>query len=64
MKSLKRNPPTCFNWTANDDDSWVWVGHTDAEGPDLWNDAHGTTCDPAGLADTLGSGRLYCFASE
>ena len=54
-------PPTCFNWTANDANAWVWVGHTDGTGSE-WVDVHGTSCDPAGLAATAGSGRLYCFA--
>jgi hypothetical protein len=54
-------PPTCFNWSAGEANAWVWVGHTDGTGTE-WIDAHGTSCDPDGLASTAGSGRLYCFA--
>jgi hypothetical protein len=56
--------PTCGNWTRNDFNGWTWVGHFDAGGPDTWNSAHGTSCDPAGLASTAGSGRTYCFAID
>ena len=55
-------PPTCFNWTAGDANAWVWVGHVDADPGDSWNSVHATSCDPAGLASTAGSGRIYCFA--
>jgi hypothetical protein len=54
--------PTCLNWTSNAPDSYTYVGHFDwSMGSGTWNSAHETTCDPAGLASTLGSGRLYCF---
>jgi hypothetical protein len=54
--------PTCFNWTSNAADAYTYVGHEDwSTGSGTWNSAHETTCDPAGLASTLGSGRLYCF---
>ncbi len=57
--------PTCLNWTSNDPSVWTWVGHADAQGPDAWNDGlHGSTCDADGLAQTEGSGRIYCFAAD
>lgn len=57
-------PPNCLNWTSNSADAYARVGHTDASSVpgQSWNSQHETLCDEAGLAATLGSGRLYCFA--
>lgn len=57
-------PPTCFNWTTNDSNTFTWVGHADWDPGDSWNDSHGTQCDEAGLNATAGSGRIYCFATD
>ena len=57
-------PPTCANWTDNTTNTFTWVGHSDHDPGDSWNSRHETTCDPAGLMDTLGSGRIYCFAID
>lgn len=54
--------PTCFNWTSNAADAYGFVGHSDWIEGQSWNSQHEVLCDPAGLASTAGSGRLYCFA--
>ena len=68
LTSFPGNPaapgPTCFNWTTSDSNAFAWVGHSDWDPGDSWNSSHGTQCDPAGLAATAGSGRIYCFAPD
>ena len=55
-------PPNCLNWTSNAADAYGWVGHADWVSGQSWVDQHEVLCDEAGLASTLGSGRLYCFS--
>lgn len=57
---------TCQDWTTNAADYYGRVGHTDWSTDenmyDNWNATHETPCDPAGMATTWSTGRIYCFA--
>jgi hypothetical protein len=59
---------TCVNWTSNDPGDQAQVGHSDIPAdPQFspsWNAAHTANCDPDGLDQVGGAGRLYCFASD
>lgn len=60
---------TCNDYTSNNENDFVSVGHVDGDGvgdsqSQSWNSAHLSACNQAGLNATLGSGRLYCFATD
>lgn len=59
-------PLTCGDWTTNDSGFYGWVGHSDWMTGNVtsWNSWHESSCDQAGLASRLGSGRIYCFALD
>lgn len=57
---------TCNNWTSSDKGS-AQVGHHDRHGGGntSWTAAHGSRgCSMEALAQTGGSGLLYCFAAD
>ncbi len=58
----------CADWTSSATDNYAWVGHSDWSLPqnpsDNWNATHETPCDQAGMANTLSTGRIYCFAID
>jgi len=61
------NVLTCKDWTTNEQASQVVVGHSNHKvevDNERWNTAHATQCNQAGLAQTLGIGRIYCFALQ
>lgn len=58
---------TCADWTSSSVDDVAQVGHSDATSlpnvPSVWNSTHDSvSCTEQGLAERLGSGRIYCFA--
>ncbi len=58
---------TCSDWTSDSADEVAQVGHSDLATipgvPSIWNSAHeSASCTEEGLAERLGSGRIYCFA--
>lgn len=61
---------TCDDWTSSSPDDAASVGHSDISPPPFdnltsWNAAHPSAgCDEPGLAQRLGSGRFYCFATD
>ena len=59
-------PATCADWTSDMSFNVRGrVGHTNARNADeYWNDAHDAVCDGPGLRNSLGIGRIYCFAID
>jgi hypothetical protein len=62
---------TCADWTSSAAGDRVQVGHHDFSvipnpiSPNQnWNSVHDSPCSAAGMANVLGSGRLYCFAVD
>ncbi len=60
---------TCRDWTSNAATEVAQVGHSDAIAPagivSTWNSTHeSASCTQEGLAERLGSGRIYCFATH
>lgn len=61
---------TCDDWTSNSDQLAARVGHSDIPPPPFdmsisWNSVHpSSSCTEMGLAERLGSGRIYCFAAD
>lgn len=58
---------TCLDWTSDSPDEVAQVGHSDLITipgvTSIWNSSHeSASCTEAGLAERLGSGRIYCFA--
>lgn len=58
---------TCLDWTSDSPDEVAQVGHSDLITipgvMSIWNSAHeSASCTQQGLAERLGSGRIYCFA--
>ncbi len=60
--------PTCFNWTEGTAIAFHWAGQGDWDDPAVnafsWNSDHSAPCDPAGMANFQGTGKLYCFATD
>ncbi len=62
---------TCADWTSSAGGDQVRVGHHDfsvipnpISRNQNWNSVHESPCSEAGMANVLGSGRLYCFAAD
>jgi hypothetical protein len=56
---------TCRNWTSDAMTDHAMVGHHDRSGGNTtsWNSAHASPgCSAAGLQQSGGAGRFYCFA--
>lgn len=60
---------TCQDWTSRSSDEVTQVGHSDGIAPagidSVWNSTHeSASCSQEGLAERLGAGRIYCFATR
>ncbi len=59
---------TCLDWTSDSAGDVAQVGHSDLPPMPFspsWNAAHeSASCTVMGLAERLGSGRMYCFAID